>query len=253
MDVGIFAHRFTQVSFCGRPALFLDRDGVIVEDTGYLHRVSDIAFIPGVVKAVAQANRASIAIVMVTNQAGIGRGLYDWKDFATVQQAIYTYYSAHGSHFDMALACAYHGDGIGAYAVADHPWRKPNPGMLFEAARILGIDLAHSFIVGDRLSDLAAGHAAGLMGGTLVATGHGRQEWASHGEELFARWQAKGRFLPHRAESAQDAIDEWMREQRLTWVLTRPLASHGERQPRIPRCGAQIDAADPRRDRRNDD
>lgn len=110
----------------------------------------------------------------------------------------------------MVLACAYHADGIEPYRLAAHPWRKPQPGMLLEAARILGVDLSRSHIIGDTLTDLAAGAQAGLPGGTLVRTGHGEREWRDRGEAVFATYRESGRFVANLAENAGEAIDAWL-------------------------------------------
>ena len=209
---GIFSCSYTASVSQGRGGLFLDRDGVIVQDVHYLHRVEDISFIPGVAEAIACANRLSIPVVMVTNQAGIGRGYFGWEDFQAVQQIIFAHCKAHEAHFDMVLACAYHADGLGAYAITDHPWRKPNPGMLLEAARVTGVDLARSFIVGDSISDLVAGKAAGLHAGALVHTGHGVREWEKNGKAQFEHWNDEGHFIASRMDNAAVAIHKWLNE-----------------------------------------
>lgn len=207
---GIYVEQFGSATFNETPCLFLDRDGVVVEEKHYLHSVDDVAFISGVVEAVARANACSIPVVMVTNQAGIGRGLYGWQDFQAVQSHIYQHYRAFEAHFDLVLACAYHGDGVGCYAVANHPWRKPQPGMLKEAERLLGIDLTQSFIVGDTLADLFAGKSADLPAGALVTTGHGMREWSEKGETAFAELASAGTFTPSRWNNAAAAILDWL-------------------------------------------
>lgn len=207
---GIYAERFGSGAFAKRPCLFLDRDGVVVEETHYLHSVNDAIFIAGVAEAVARANAYLVPVVMVTNQAGIGRGLYGWEDFHSIQHHIFDHYRSFEAHFDMVLACAYHREGAGCYAVADHPWRKPRPGMLREAERLLGVDLAQSFIVGDTLADLFAGQAAGLPAGALVMTGHGKGEWSEKGEGAFAELASTGRFKARRCEDAAEAIRDWL-------------------------------------------
>ncbi|MCR9135635.1 MAG: HAD family hydrolase [Alphaproteobacteria bacterium] len=210
VDIGLYSKRVTDQDFAGQPCLFLDRDGVIVEDTHYLHRVQDIEFIPELPKAIERANHAGIAVVIVTNQAGIGRGYYGWPEFEKVQGAILKHLSdAHGN-VDMVLACAYHADALGSFGIADHPWRKPKPGMLMEAANTLGIDLANSFIVGDSISDLEAGSAAGLRRGTLVMTGHGKREYSEKSEIVFEEWKSDGRFEATVAETAAKAIFDWI-------------------------------------------
>jgi len=174
--VGLWAERPILRDLAGRPALFLDRDGVIVEEVHYLSRVEDMAMIPDVAEAIARANARGIPVIVVTNQAGIARGYFGWEDFAKVQAAIVAALAEAGANLDAVLACGYHGVGNGPLSVADHAWRKPNSGMLDYAAERLGIDLARSWIVGDKVSDLEAGLKAGLAGGFLVKTGHGEAE-----------------------------------------------------------------------------
>ncbi len=167
-------------SFCavqrGAPALFLDRDGVVVEETEYLCKIADIQVIDGAPALIAAANKKSIPVVMVTNQAGIGRGYYDWNAFAEVQHEIIDRLAAQGARLDAVYACPHHPQGRGAFAHPDHPARKPNPGMLTSAAADLGLDLSRSWLVGDKVSDIAAAKAAGLAGGMIVRTGYGRDQ-----------------------------------------------------------------------------
>ncbi|MFP6757097.1 MAG: HAD-IIIA family hydrolase [Alphaproteobacteria bacterium] len=153
--------------FAFGPALFLDRDGVLIDDTGYLHDPAGVVLIPGVAALVAACNRAAVPVVVVTNQSGIGRGYYGWPDFVAVQARLAAMLAAAeaDARLDMVLACAYHPEADGDFAILDHPWRKPNPGMLHAAADALPIDLARSWIIGDRATDLAAARAAGLAGG----------------------------------------------------------------------------------------
>ena len=160
----------------GRPALFLDRDGVLVEETGYLHRAEEARLIPGAAAAIAAANRADLPVVLITNQSGIGRGYYGWSDFQAVQETITADLAAGGATLDMVLACPFHAEGQPPYRHSAHPCRKPRPGMILRAAEALGLDLAGSWIVGDRAIDLEAGRAAGLAGGAHVLTGHGAAE-----------------------------------------------------------------------------
>ncbi len=155
-----------------RPALFLDRDGVVVEEVPYLHRVEDARLVDGAVAAIRAANARVLPVVMVTNQGGIGLGRYDWPAFAGLQDWIWEQLAARDAFVNAVMACPFHPDGQGDLRHADHPDRKPNPGMLRRAAELLPIDLGQSWIVGDRAIDLAAGRAAGLAGGVLVASEH---------------------------------------------------------------------------------
>jgi D-glycero-D-manno-heptose 1,7-bisphosphate phosphatase len=160
----------------GRPALFLDRDGAVVEETEYLCRAEDVAIIPGAAAVIAAANQRGVAVVLVTNQAGIGRGYYGWPEFKRVQAAIMAALAGAGAHLDAVYACAHHPEGRDWFAHPDHPARKPNPGMLLRAAADLGIDLTTSWLVGDKASDVEAAKRAGIAGAMQVATGHGTAE-----------------------------------------------------------------------------
>ena len=196
-DIGLWSE-LAPAAPAARPALFLDRDGVIIADTGYVGRAEDVQILEGVTAAIARCNALNVPVVVVTNQSGIARGRYDWDGFRAVQASVAAHLAAAGARLDAVLACAYHGDGLGALRVGNHPWRKPNPGMILAAASGMNLDLARSWIVGDRAHDLAAGAAAGLRGGTLVAADEREQEAA-----LALR---NSRFLVEMAASSAAAI-----------------------------------------------
>jgi D-glycero-D-manno-heptose 1,7-bisphosphate phosphatase len=180
------------------PALFLDRDGVIVVDTAYLGRAQDLRMIDGVAPAIARCNALGIPVVVVTNQSGVARGYYDWDGFRAVQAALAVMLAAAGAHLDAVLACAYHAEGSGPLRLDGHPWRKPNPGMIIAAGRGMNLNLSRSWIVGDRADDLAAGAAAGLAGGTLVCMNDGEPQQASH--------LASPQFIVETATNAAEAL-----------------------------------------------
>jgi len=182
----------------GRAALFLDRDGVIVADTHYLCRVEDMRMIAGAAAAIMRCNALGIPVVVVTNQAGIGRGYYDWNAFHAVQGALKAALATEGAHLDGVLACAYHAEGRAPLREDNHPWRKPNPGMIVEAARRMQVDLPQSWIVGDRAHDLAAGAAAHLAGGTLLE--------ADAQERQAAAKLASARFIVATASDLAGAV-----------------------------------------------
>lgn len=149
-----------------RPALFLDRDGVINVDHGYVHRPEEFEFVEGIFELVATANGAGYLVVVVTNQAGIGRGYYGETQFHALTDWMKIKFSEHGGIIDAVYFCPYHPEhGIGAYR-RESEFRKPAPGMLLQAQSELGIDLERSIFIGDKLSDMAAGRAAGV--GTLL-------------------------------------------------------------------------------------
>jgi D-glycero-D-manno-heptose 1,7-bisphosphate phosphatase len=196
-DVGLWCE-IGAADYTGRPALFLDRDGVIVVDTHFVGRADDLRLIEGAAAAITRCNALGIPVVVVTNQSGIARGYYDWGDFRAVQAALSTALAVAGAHVDAVLACAYHAEGAGPLRVASHPWRKPNPGMILAAGSRMNLDLPQSWIIGDRTHDLAAGSAAGLAGGTLLAT----DDRERHRASLLA----SARFAVETAANLADAV-----------------------------------------------
>jgi D-glycero-D-manno-heptose 1,7-bisphosphate phosphatase len=158
---------------CERPAeagpvLFVDRDGVLIEDRGYVGSAADTEVYPDAAEAVAAARALGYRVAIVTNQSGVARGLYDWSGFAAVQEIIDAALARAGTAVDAVFACAYHGEGQAPYAIADHFWRKPNPGMILEALRRLNGIAVRSVMVGDKPGDIAAARAAGLGRALLV-------------------------------------------------------------------------------------
>jgi D-glycero-D-manno-heptose 1,7-bisphosphate phosphatase len=157
-----------------RRAVFLDRDGTINQEREYLHRIEDFRFIPGVPHAIRLFNRAGFLVVVVTNQSGVARGYYSKEDVDVLHGFISRELADRGGRVDSWLYCPHHPEGRGAYAVSCS-CRKPLPGMLLDAAERLGIDLASSFMVGDKVIDVEAGRAAGCSP-ILVRSGYGAEE-----------------------------------------------------------------------------
>jgi histidinol-phosphate phosphatase family protein len=150
-----------------RPGLFLDRDGVINEECEYLHDPKDLVVLAGVPEAIAAINRRDIPVVVVTNQSGIGRGMYGAAAYHAVNRAIEGLFALAGAHIDAWYFCPHLPD-------ADCACRKPRPGMLRAAAKDLDLDLPGSVLVGDKVSDLEAARAVGART-VLVRTGYGRE------------------------------------------------------------------------------
>ncbi len=157
----------------GRPGLFLDRDGVIVREVGYLHTPREAELIPGAAEIIRAANAADVPVIVVTNQAGIGRGIFGWADFDATQARIHDLLARDGAEIDAVYACPHIPGGHAPYGHDTHPARKPNPGMIHRGIDALAIDVGRSWIVGDRMGDMIAGHAGGLRGGLLVDSGIG--------------------------------------------------------------------------------
>jgi D-glycero-D-manno-heptose 1,7-bisphosphate phosphatase len=148
-----------------RPALFLDRDGVLNEDQGYVHRWEDFRWIPGAKETIAAFNRAGWLVFVVTNQSGVGRGYYAEADMHALHARMNEDLAAAGGRIDAIYFCPDHPDApLERYRHPDPPNRKPNPGMILQALRDWPVDAERSLLVGDKPSDLEAASRAGVRG-----------------------------------------------------------------------------------------
>jgi histidinol-phosphate phosphatase family protein len=146
---------------CSRPGILLDRDGTIIVDHGYVGSVDRVEFIEGAPEAIAKFNRANIPVAVVTNQAGVARGLYGIDDVTRVHQHIAERLVEQGARIDLFLFCPYHPAGVvGAFARTSED-RKPRPGLARAAGAALGLDLTVSWVVGDRPEDIGLAQAVG--------------------------------------------------------------------------------------------
>ncbi len=161
----------SKVSFIKKPALFLDRDGVIINDAGFISNPSDVELLPGIKNLLIASKKLGWTNIIVTNQSGIARGFFNWKDYEKVTFKILEL---------LGKSCKI--DGI--YANGNAPcnelpidsWRKPNPNMILEASSTFNIDLKNSIIIGDRITDILSGYKAGIKNYVHVLTGHGKKE-----------------------------------------------------------------------------
>lgn len=150
-------------------ALFLDRDGVINQEASYLWRREDVRFIPGIFPLCRTAQALGYKLVVVTNQAGIGRGLYTEADFHLLMDWMRSEFARENVTLDAIYFSPWHPEhGVGDYK-RDHEDRKPGTGMLRRAAADLDLSLASSILVGDRCTDIAAANSAGLRQAFLIA------------------------------------------------------------------------------------
>lgn len=153
-------------------AVFLDRDGTINEEVGYLDSLEKLRLIPGAGEAIRRINRSGMKAVIISNQSGVARGYFDEAFVESVHERIRTLLHEHGARIDGFYWCPHHPtEGTGAYRIACD-CRKPQAGLLLKAAAELGIDLHRSYMVGDMPTDIEAAHTAGARG-ILVQTGHG--------------------------------------------------------------------------------
>jgi len=152
-----------------RRALFLDRDGVIMEDRHYIKDPEEVRLCKGAKELIHSAKRHGLPVVVITNQSGISRGFFSWDSYEAVTDRLFELLG--GSEYIAAI----YANGYGPLTPTDG-WRKPGPGMLIEAEGDLNLDLKRSVLVGDRLSDLQSGVNAGVRCLVHVLTGHGRNE-----------------------------------------------------------------------------
>ena len=149
----------------GLPAVFLDRDGVLIEDSGYPHRPEHLKLIPGVGAAVRRLNLSGYLTVIVTNQSGVARGMFSEDQMHAFNGMLVRRLAQDGAVINAVYACPFHPDAQDErYRHPDHPDRKPNPGMLLRAIADHAIDPAKSFMIGDQPRDIEAARRAGVSG-----------------------------------------------------------------------------------------
>jgi D-glycero-D-manno-heptose 1,7-bisphosphate phosphatase len=175
-----------------RPAVFLDRDGTINEEMGYINHLSRFRLLPEAAPAIARLNKAGLPVVVITNQSGAARGYFPASLVDEVHRHMHTLLSQAGGRVDAVYACL-HAPEAGCSC------RKPQPGLLLQAAQDLGLDLSRSYLVGDRYVDIQTAVNAGVQG-ILVLTGYGLGEY----EHFHAHTQSKP---VHVALNLLDAVD----------------------------------------------
>jgi D-glycero-D-manno-heptose 1,7-bisphosphate phosphatase len=181
-----------------RPAVFLDRDGTIAEEVGYLNHASRFRMFPFVAAAVRRLNEADLPVIVVTNQSGVGRGYFPESLVRTVNELMTQQFAAAQARIDAIYYCP-HTSNDGCEC------RKPETGMLERAAREHSLDLRRSFVVGDRYGDVELARNAQARS-VLVRTGYGEGELAWHS----AKWSEQPDFV---AEDLREATD---------WILRQP-------------------------------
>lgn len=168
----------------GKRAAFLDRDGTINAERGYITRPEDLALIDGAAAAVRALNEAGLLVVVLSNQSGVARGLMTEQDLARVHERLEELLVAEGALLDGAYYCPNYWEGVEERFTRDTSCRKPSTGMVDQAVRDLDIDASTSFMVGDHSTDIELANRAGITA-VLVQTGHGREEKTeTEGEDL---------------------------------------------------------------------
>lgn len=187
-----------------RAAIFLDRDGTISEEVGYVNHLSRYRLLPHALEAIREINRSGRLAIVTTNQAGVARGYFSETLLHQVHDRLRLLTGEAGARLDAIYYCPHHPREGEPPWRADCDCRKPRPGMILRAAREHDIDLTSSFIVGDGVADIEAGAAAGIPG-VLVLTGYGRG-LVEHQKERFRTAPA------HTAENVLEAV---------RWILRR--------------------------------
>ena len=181
----------------------MDRDGCLTEEVGYVNHVSRVRLLPRAAEAIRRLNRAGVPAVVVTNQAGIAKGYFSEEVLDAVNAEMLAQLEARDARLEGLYVCTHHPrEGKAPYR-SRCDCRKPRPGLLLRAAAELGLDLSASVMIGDKISDVAAGHAVGAAA-VLVLSGYGRGEW----EHRRSEWP---REPDHVAEDLLDAV-EWALE-----------------------------------------
>jgi D-glycero-D-manno-heptose 1,7-bisphosphate phosphatase len=188
----------------GRKAVFMDRDGTVADEVGYINHASRLRLLPGSAAALRRIREAGLLSVVVTNQSGVARDYFEEAVVHQANQRFRELLAAEGASVDAIYYCPHHPrEGAPPYRL-DCDCRKPRPGMLLRAAKDLNIDLSRSYMVGDGVVDVGAGRAAGATT-VLVLTGYGR----GHLEHRRHRWTEEP---DHIAEDLGGAVD---------WILAR--------------------------------
>lgn len=183
-----------------RRAVFLDRDGTLNEDLGYVYRKEDWRWLPGVVETLKRLRAADYMLVVVSNQSGLARGMYGRDDLRTLEEWITADLAKRGAHIDAWRYCPHLPEITGPCAC-----RKPQPGLLLDAARDLHIDLAQSWMIGDQMRDVQAGMAAGCRCILLRRAG-------------TSELPAQVTTLPHLAAAGLHILAPTYRTAKLTWL-----------------------------------
>jgi D-glycero-D-manno-heptose 1,7-bisphosphate phosphatase len=165
--------RYIAKSIMTNAAVFIDRDGTINEEKDYLYRIEDWEWIAGSIEAIKSFNDAGLLVIVVTNQAGVARGKYNEHDIDKLHAYVNDELSRFGARIDAYYYCPHHPD-FGATRQCS--CRKPLPGLILQAQQDFDIDLGRSYMVGDKISDIQAGEAAGVKL-VMVLTGYGIQEY----------------------------------------------------------------------------
>jgi len=174
-----------------KPAVFLDRDGVIIKDAGYLHEVKNVEFIPGALSSIKLLNKHNYLVIVVSNQSGVARGYFNEDDVIKVNNFIARTANKHFATIHGFYYCPHHPkEGVGLYN-KNCECRKPKPGMIYKAVNYHNINLQKSILIGDKITDLQVAKNVGVPA-YLVSTGYGKMYYDIINKDLgfnFKNWK----------------------------------------------------------------
>jgi D-glycero-D-manno-heptose 1,7-bisphosphate phosphatase len=205
-----------------RPAVFLDRDGTVLRERDYLTSAHEMRLLPGAGAAIRRLNEAGFAVVVITNQSGIARGLLSERDLDHMHQVLRRRLARSGAQLDGIYYCPHHPEAPLRRYRRRCGCRKPAPGLLRRAARELNLDLPRSFAIGDSPRDLEAGRRAGCRA-ILVRTGYG----------MLTETTVDHRAFDHAADDLPAAVT-WMLAQRRRACRAMPALQEKQRRARVP-------------------
>jgi len=168
----------------GRPALFLDRDGIVNFDSGFVSEVADFKFLDGIFELCKYFQSMNYRIIIITNQSGIGRGLFSLNSFHKLNVWMLNEFEKKGCKIDLVIASTLDPNDKAA-SIREISFRKPAPGMIYAAQEIFNIDLINSLLIGDRATDIQAGKKAGISNLFLVNSGHKESPESIHFSNLL--------------------------------------------------------------------
>lgn len=197
-------------------AVFLDRDGTINEQMGYINHIDRFILLPGAARAIRSLNEEHIPVVVVSNQSGLARGYFPSSLLEEVHTKMERELAAQGAHIDGLYVCPHHPEAKEEQFRRNCTCRKPETGLLEQAAAELDLDLKRSFMVGDRWSDLKCGARVGATS-VLVLTGYGRGDWQYIGPQQDIRPAKVAEDLPEAAEWILRCFEERARDEQNTF------------------------------------
>jgi D-glycero-D-manno-heptose 1,7-bisphosphate phosphatase len=186
-----------------KPAIFLDRDGTLTRDLGFVHRAADLRLLDNAVAGLRRMSAAGFRLFITTNQSGIARGYFSEADMHAFNAALRQQLRTEGVEIEAIYHCPFHPEGSVEIYRLDSPLRKPRPGMILEAAAEHGLDLPASFAIGDKKSDILAGQAAGCR--TILvqtgAAGSGENDLQARPDHVASDLLAAAEWIEKRLEA----------------------------------------------------